>query len=109
LWLLRNNQIIEIKADRHSVGYNYGAFRQFTQHTLSLQKKDRIYTFSDGYPDQFGGDKKKKFKNRNLQNLLLAIYNLPAIEQKRLVKLTFDNWKGTEEQVDDVLLMGLLL
>lgn len=109
LWLLRRNELIEIKSNRQSIGFNYGKYRQFTQEKIKLQPKDRIYTFSDGYADQFGGVNKKKFKSRNLKNLLLAIYNDPAPEQLRLIKRTFEEWMGPEEQVDDVLLIGLLL
>ncbi len=109
LWLLRKNELIEIKSNRQSIGFNYGKYRQFTQEKIKLQPKDRIYTFSDGYADQFGGVNKKKFKSRNLKNLLLAIYNDPAPEQLRLIKRTFEEWMGPEEQVDDVLLIGLLL
>lgn len=109
LWILRKNELIEIKSNRQSIGFNYGKYKQFTQERITLQPKDKIYTFSDGYADQFGGNKKKKFKSRNLKNLLLAIYNHPAPEQMRLIKRTFEEWMGTEEQVDDVLIIGVLL
>jgi len=109
LWILRKNELIEIKSNRQSIGFNYGKYKQFTQERITLQPKDKIYTFSDGYADQFGGNNKKKFKSRNLKNLLLAIYNHPAPEQMRLIKRTFEEWMGTEEQVDDVLIIGVLL
>lgn len=107
LWLIRNNQIHVYKSDRQPIGYHFGEFKQFNQHTIQLKKDDRIFTFTDGFADQFGGTKGKKFKPNNLKNLFLSTYSHPIIEQKTILNLTFENWKGNLEQVDDILIIGL--
>ena len=66
-----------------------------------------MYLFSDGYADQFGGPKGKKFMVGNFRKILLSISNLPINEQKNILHNTFINWQNTQEQVDDVLVMGL--
>ena len=85
----------------------YEKITQFNQQKIKLQKKDMIFTFTDGFADQFGGEKGKKFKYKNLKNLLLSIYYLPNRQQKEMLSNTFDKWKGDLEQVDDLLLIGL--
>jgi serine phosphatase RsbU (regulator of sigma subunit)/tetratricopeptide (TPR) repeat protein len=107
LWLIRNNDLIIYKADKQPVGFHYGAYKQFNQHRIELKHNDRIFSFTDGYADQFGGQKGKKFKYRNLKNLFLYIYYLPERQQKEMTSKTFDSWKGDLEQVDDILILGL--
>lgn len=107
LWLVRNNQIQVFESDRQPVGYHFGELKQFNQHKISLKKDDRIFTFTDGFADQFGGSKGKKFKPNNLKNLILSTYSHPIVEQKHIINLTFENWKGNLEQVDDILIIGL--
>jgi serine phosphatase RsbU (regulator of sigma subunit) len=107
LWLIRNNQIEVFKSDRQPVGFHFGELKQFNQHKIPLQKDDRIFTFTDGFADQFGGSKGKKFKSNNLKNLFISTYSHPIVEQKHIVNLTFENWKGNLEQVDDILIIGL--
>ncbi|MFN5628247.1 MAG: PP2C family protein-serine/threonine phosphatase, partial [Bacteroidota bacterium] len=107
LWLVRNNQIQVFESDRQPVGYHFGELKQFNQHKIPLKKDDRIFTFTDGFADQFGGSKGKKFKPNNLKNLILSTYSHPIVEQKHIINLTFENWKGNLEQVDDILIIGL--
>lgn len=107
LWLIRNNELVIYKADKQPVGFHYGAYKQFNQHVIELNQNDRIFSFTDGYADQFGGQKGKKFKYKNLKNLFLSIYYLPERQQKELISNTFDTWKGELEQVDDILILGL--
>jgi serine phosphatase RsbU (regulator of sigma subunit)/tetratricopeptide (TPR) repeat protein len=107
LWLIRNNELVIYKADKQPVGFHYGAYKQFNQHVIELKQNDRIFSFTDGYADQFGGQKGKKFKYKNLKNLFLSIYYLPERQQKELTSNTFDTWKGELEQVDDILILGL--
>lgn len=107
LWIVRNNELVVYKADKQPVGFHYGAYKQFNQHHIELKRNDRIFAFTDGYADQFGGQKGKKFKYRNLKNLFLSIYYLPERQQKEMASKTFDSWKGELEQVDDILVMGL--
>ena len=72
-----------------------------------MKTDDVIYTFTDGYADQFGGPKGKKFKYTQLKDLLLSIQHLPLQEQEHFVKQQFMDWKGKLEQVDDVCLIGI--
>ena len=107
LWLIRNGQIIEFKADRQPVGYHFGPITQFNQQKIDLLSEDIIITFSDGYSDQFGGEKGKKYKYRQLQQLLLTNSNLSMDEQKLILHETIENWRGDLEQVDDILVIGI--
>jgi serine phosphatase RsbU (regulator of sigma subunit) len=81
--------------------------KPFTNHTIELQKGDCIYLFTDGYADQFGGEKGKKFKYSNLKEMLLKNHQLPMSEQKEKLDQTIENWKGNLEQVDDILIIGI--
>ena len=79
----------------------------FTTHTIELQKGDTIYVFTDGYADQFGGEKGKKFKYKSLKELLLSIQKQTMEEQKETLDTIFEKWKGDLEQVDDVCIIGV--
>jgi serine phosphatase RsbU (regulator of sigma subunit)/Flp pilus assembly protein TadD len=106
LWLIRNNEIIEYKGDKQPVG-KYALDNRFTTHEIDLKKGDSFYIFTDGYVDQFGGEKGKKFKPKNLKNLILSIQDKPIKEQELLLDEAFENWKGQLEQVDDVCVIGV--
>jgi serine phosphatase RsbU (regulator of sigma subunit) len=107
IWIIRNNELIEIKADRMPIGKHDKDSIPFTLHTIHLQESDTIYTLTDGYADQFGGPKGKKFKQKQLQEILLNIYNEPMETQKQKLDEVFVEWKGNLEQVDDVCLIGI--
>lgn len=107
LWLLRNNELIEYKADKRPIGYYLGKGLPFTNHTISLSKGDAVYIFTDGYADQFGGPKGKKFKYKQLSDLLITCSDKTANEQQAILKTSFRNWKGDLEQVDDVCVIGI--
>ena len=107
LWILRNNELIKFKPDKMPVGMHYGEQKPFSINTVGLRKGDIIYTFTDGYADQFGGEKGKKFKYKALKELLISIQKKPMIEQKEILQTTFENWKGNLDQVDDVLIIGI--
>ncbi len=108
LYLVRNNSVIEIKGNRFSVGLMEDINdEKFENHSLKLQKNDMIYLFSDGYPDQFGGEEGKKFKYRRFRHLLLNIHTLPASRQMELLDQSIVSWMGVHEQVDDILIMGV--
>ncbi|MCG8702132.1 MAG: SpoIIE family protein phosphatase, partial [Bacteroidales bacterium] len=104
----RNEELIYLKGSRSSVGGHYEKeVKDFKDEGIQLSKGDLIYMFSDGYPDQFGGPAKKKFKMVRLKNLLKDIHKKPMEEQYEYVKSTFNLWKEDLEQVDDVLFMGV--
>ncbi|HET6990198.1 MAG TPA: SpoIIE family protein phosphatase, partial [Bacteroidia bacterium] len=107
LWLMRNGEIIEFKADKQPVGLTASLKKDFSLNSIELKPGDIIYTFTDGYADQFGGQKGKKFKYSQLKEKLLAISNKELQEQKNILEKTFEEWRGDLEQVDDVLLIGV--
>lgn len=108
LYLIRNNKIEEIRGDRFSVGLlNEGESDEITKTKIKLQKNDMFYMFSDGYADQFGGPEGKKYKYRRFRHLLLTIHKLPLEQQLTYFDRSFEDWKGSLEQVDDVLIMGI--
>ena len=108
LWIVRNGaqEVEEIKADKQPIG-NHHVINDFTTHEINLNKGDSIYIFSDGFADQFGGDKGKKFKTKNLKTLILSLQNESMANQKKLALKAFSDWKGNLEQLDDVCLIGL--
>ena len=105
--IISNGEMKELKPDRQPVGFHTGAQIPFTHHELKLEKGDAIYLFSDGYPDQFGGPKDKKFMMKNFKKLLLSIQDKTMNEQKSILETTLAEWKGDTEQVDDILVMGV--
>jgi len=107
VWIVRGNELIEIHPDKMPVGIQHGEQKSFTVHTINLRKGDVIYMFTDGYADQFGGPKGKKFKYKALQEILIANSQRHMSEQKAILELTFEEWKGDLEQVDDVLVIGV--
>jgi tetratricopeptide (TPR) repeat protein len=113
LWYILNGQMIEIAPDKQPIGKYYNT-KPFTTHTINIPKGSPLgsggavfYLFTDGYADQFGGPKGKKFKYAQLQEKLLAISHQPLAEQKTILEQTFEQWKGKLEQVDDVLVIGI--
>ena len=106
LWYISNNALHEIKADKQPIGYTEKPV-PFTDHLLNVTTSDTLYLFTDGYADQFGGPNGKKFKYKQLSELLLANCHLSMDEQKDILSKQFDAWKGRLEQVDDVTLIGI--
>ncbi|MBA3662678.1 MAG: SpoIIE family protein phosphatase [Bacteroidetes bacterium] len=107
VYILSGGSIKEIKGDKFPVGaYIDDEPRHFKTHELSLQPSDRIYIFSDGLPDQFGGPDNKKYKYKRLKEQLLNSCNLPLKEQKDFIRNDLKSWQGTNEQVDDILIIG---
>jgi tetratricopeptide (TPR) repeat protein len=107
LWLIRNGELKEFAADKMPVGMYHGEQKPFSRQTLGLRKGDLIYLFTDGYADQFGGPKGKKFKYRKLQELLLEHHSKPMTEQKAILETTIETWREGLEQVDDILVVGI--
>ncbi|MFO7829821.1 MAG: SpoIIE family protein phosphatase [Bacteroidales bacterium] len=107
LYIFRNNELIEVKADRMPIGIYVKEKDSFTNHEIDLQKGDVFYIFSDGYQDQFGGEDGSKFKTKNFKQLLLEIHQKPMSEQREILNSTIDDWRGEWEQVDDIIIMGV--
>ncbi len=107
LYIIRGNELIQYKADKFPVGMFIGEKQNFTNHTIQLQKGDSIYIFSDGYADQFGGPKGKKFMAGNFRQLLSDVSKLPIERQKTMLNQTIEEWRGNLEQVDDILIIGV--
>jgi serine phosphatase RsbU (regulator of sigma subunit) len=106
--LIRDNKPVKYKGDRFPIGaFVDNKIVSFTNNEINIEKGDIIYLFSDGYADQFGGPDNKKFFIKRFEDLLLEIHNNPLEEQKELLKTTLFNWMGANEQVDDVLVIGV--
>ena len=106
LWLVRNGDLEEIKADRFPIGRSKDVDKKFTTVEIEVKKGDVFYFFSDGYADQFGGDSGKKFKSKPMKELVLALQDLPMERQKEVLEGTLEAWRGDIEQVDDILVIG---
>ncbi len=108
LWIIKHNsgKLIEIKPNKQPIGKADNPLPFYT-HTLELQKNDTIYIFTDGYQDQFGGEKGKKFKPSKMKELLLSIKEKTMPEQKEIIEKNFKEWKGKLEQVDDICFIGI--
>lgn len=105
LWLFRNNELIELKGDRQPIG-KYSDAKPYTIHKVELEKGDTIYMPTDGFADQFGGGKGKKFRVKSLKNLLMKIQHEPLSSQKLIIEKVFEDWMGDLEQLDDVCILG---
>lgn len=105
LYLIREGSLTEIMADKIIIGMNTENL-PYTDHELELKEDDIFYIFSDGYVDQFGGSENKKFMYRRFRYLLLTIHNFPVEDQKIILEENIRNWKGTNEQVDDMMVIG---
>ena len=113
LWILsqKDGEIIEDSfaeyvPDKQPIG-KYAEQKPFTTHEIQLKKGDSLYVFTDGYADQFGGPKGKKFKYKQVKETLMAIAFLKPQEQKNKLDALFENWKGNLEQIDDVCVVGI--
>ncbi|MFN3917992.1 MAG: tetratricopeptide repeat protein [Flavobacteriales bacterium] len=108
LWIIRKGATVieDIKADKQPIGYD-DDMTPFKNHELKINTGDTIYLFTDGYQDQFGGRKNKKFKASRFKELLLANCEKPMKEQKAVILQEFEKWKGEIEQVDDICIVGL--
>ena len=107
LILIREGELVEFKKGRDAIGYYSNREKEFETVRFSLQEGDQFYLFTDGYTDQFGGENVKKFNRQRFRNLLLSLDGFPFGKQKKELELSFNNWKGNQEQVDDVCLMGV--
>ena len=105
--IIRNGEILEYRPNKFSIGGHSTEGKHFDLNQIQVYPGDQIYLVTDGYADQFGGDKGKKFKFKNLKELILSVSEKPMLEQKMIIDETFESWKGGLEQVDDVCLIGV--
>lgn len=107
LYLIRNKEMIEYKPDKMPIGIHRDKKEPFSNNLFDVEIGDALYMFSDGYVDQFGGPKQKKFMSKNFKDLLLEIHEKPMEEQKEILNTTIEDWMGKVEQIDDILVMGM--
>ncbi|MBW8050421.1 MAG: PAS domain S-box protein [Cytophagales bacterium] len=108
LYLIRDKQLQKFKGNRFSIGmYKVGKDKEFTNHHIKIKNGDTYYIFSDGYADQFGGPEGKKFTYKRFQDLLIEIQHHSMEKQHEILDETFEKWKNKEEQLDDVLVIGI--
>ena len=107
LYLVRDGEILETKADKISIGRSALKTKAvFQNHRIDVKPGDTVYLFSDGYADQFGGELMKKFKYRNLKELILKIQPESMLQQRIILDHTIEKWRGDIEQLDDILVIG---
>ena len=107
VWIIRNKQIIELPSDKMPVGKHDRDSVSFRQHEVEIQKGDMLYTLTDGFSDQFGGTKGKKFMYKKLKEVLISIAHNSTAEQQAVLKNTLKDWMGHTEQVDDITVIGV--
>ena len=110
IWIVRKNstpELIELAPNKMPVGKHDKDSIPFTQHDFNLQTGDVIYAITDGYPDQFGGPKGKKFMYKQMKELLIKISSKPMNEQRMLLEKHLNDWKQSAEQVDDITVIGI--
>jgi serine phosphatase RsbU (regulator of sigma subunit) len=106
LWIVRAGKLISFVGDKQPIGA-FENRKPFTSHTCQLEKGDCVYVFTDGYADQFGGEKGKKFKYKQLQELLISIAGKTMQEQQSVLEKTISDWMGSLEQIDDICIIGI--
>ncbi len=107
LVLIRKGEMHEIPANRMPIGAHVFEKENFSSHWIDITAGDALYIFSDGYISQFGGDDDRKFNSKAFRQLLLNIHNRPMKEQKDILETTMKNWMRTNEQMDDMLVIGI--
>ncbi len=108
LYIFRKGEFIELKGDRKSIGLEkIDGENSFQDRRIILEAGDTVYTFTDGYPDQFGGDRNKKLKSKTLLEKIASLAHLAMEDQKRALLHAFDAWRGENEQIDDVCVLGI--
>ncbi|MCK5692733.1 MAG: SpoIIE family protein phosphatase [Bacteroidales bacterium] len=107
LYLIRDGELLETKADKQSIGRSaFNTDAEFTNHRIDIEKGDTLYLFSDGYADQFGGEHRKKFKYKNLKETILKIQKETMSQQRAILDHTIEKWRGDQDQLDDILVIG---
>ncbi|MCE3260652.1 MAG: protein serine/threonine phosphatase, partial [Bacteroidetes bacterium] len=107
LLIIRNEQVIELKASRYPLGFYNDVDKIFEEHVILLQPGDNLYMFTDGFIDQFGGQQNKKLNRKNFRELLRTAAEMAPAEQEAFLEYSFNNWRQEEEQTDDILVIGI--
>lgn len=107
LYMVRKGELIELNADKMPIGIYMGMERPFSKKEMILEPGDTIYLFTDGYADQFGGDQGKKFTKKRFKDKLIQIQGESLKTQRETLKQTLIGWAGSQQQVDDVLVIGI--
>jgi CheY-like chemotaxis protein/serine phosphatase RsbU (regulator of sigma subunit) len=105
--VIQNNELIELKSDKMPIGIHPRAMNVFANHAIKLEETAIIYTFSDGFGDQFGGENDKKYLRQNFKKFLFEIHKLSLDNQLELIKKEFNEWKRDKNQTDDVMVLGI--
>lgn len=105
--VVRDNELIEMEASRYPIGFYADVQKVFTTKTINIKQNDAFYFFTDGYCDQFGGERKKKFNRKQFKELLLSAQDMEMSEQEAYLQYVLLNWRQEEPQVDDILVMGI--
>lgn len=105
--ICRDNNITELKGSRYPIGFYSGVEKTFQDNLFQLEEKDSVYLFTDGFIDQFGGEKNKKLNKSNFKDLINTINEMPMNEQEAFLEYSFNNWKQDLDQTDDILVIGI--
>ena len=109
-YYMKDNQLNMIKGEKYSIGDTFHKKpKKYTQHKVKLNKNDLLYLFTDGIADQFGERTHRKYMMKRFRDFLVQISNLNVSEQLKAVQNEVDKWKGSTEQTDDMLLIGVRL
>jgi serine phosphatase RsbU (regulator of sigma subunit) len=107
VYIIRNGEVISLDSDPYSIGTYVNGEKEYSNQVMKAHSGDCVYLFSDGFVDQFGGPKNKKFMRKNFKQMLLGVAHLPMAEQKWRIIETLDQWMGDQEQIDDILVIGV--
>jgi serine phosphatase RsbU (regulator of sigma subunit) len=107
IWIIRKGQNMVIKPNKFPIGKHHGEVTDFSLNGFELEENDLLMMFTDGYADQFGGPKNKKFKYKKMEQLIISNSHLPLAELKAIMEKEMKGWKGANEQIDDILLLGI--
>lgn len=105
--LVRNGELIEFRKCSETVGYSGDYVKKFDTQYFQLEAGDKFYLFTDGYTDQFGGENVKKFNRKRFRTLIQSLSDYPMFKQEKELYLSYLNWKGGQEQIDDVCVIGI--
>lgn len=106
---IQDGKLYRVRGNKYPVGGFQVENHEYTKQIIKVDRPTTFYIFSDGFHDQFGGPNGRKFMTKNFRNLLYEIYNMPMEEQKNILDLVINEWKGNNEQTDDILVIGFKL